>query len=344
MASIQVSFVIPVHNAAAWIEETLHSVLSQTVNMSRYEVIVVDDGSTDESRGMAARILSRSSAAHRILKQPNRGPSVARNLGYRVSSGEWIHFLDADDLIHSRKLEIQLECAESAPSTVAVVFSPWAKFGELDRRWERPGQVTVPDLTDDVVAKLLCGENSIATGAQLFRRTWLDKVGGWDENHSNGEDHDLAFRIAFAGGKFLATSGSKPMFFYRRMGASSKSLSIRSGRKNAEAWLRVARMVETESRARGELSPARVKRVAEIYAGFSKWLAEYDYSAARSWIRHLDNLSPNSPRKFPGRFGLVSKLVGFKNAVLLASVYSKVRILPDTAQYSVIVPAPDLRD
>jgi glycosyltransferase involved in cell wall biosynthesis len=107
-----VSVVIPCYNGAAFLRETLASVLAQTQPV--LEVIVVDDGSTDDSAGIAALF----GPPVRVLRQPNQGESVARNRGVREARGDWIAFLDADDAWLPRRIEAQF--AQCPPEAVAM--------------------------------------------------------------------------------------------------------------------------------------------------------------------------------------------------------------------------------
>src|SRR5262245_30602775 len=97
--SPRVSVVMPAYNSVRWIEETLASVLAQTVGPERLEIIVVDDGSTDGTAEVAERWLSKTPLSWRVFRQQNRGPGAARNVGWQAARARWIQFLDADDLI-----------------------------------------------------------------------------------------------------------------------------------------------------------------------------------------------------------------------------------------------------
>jgi len=110
-----VSVVIPVYNDAEWIGETLDSVLKQTLPAEQMEVIVVNDGSTDDSRRIAQEKLGGADVASTVLSIKNSGPSRARNVGWREAQAPWIQFLDADDCLHERKLSRHLEATEDIP-------------------------------------------------------------------------------------------------------------------------------------------------------------------------------------------------------------------------------------
>src|SRR5664279_4842464 len=98
-----VSIIIPCHNAAPWLAETLESALAQS--WPEKEVILIDDGSTDTSLAIAQRYQARGL---QILTQPKRGAAAARNQGWRESRGDYLQFLDADDLLAPDKIAVQL--------------------------------------------------------------------------------------------------------------------------------------------------------------------------------------------------------------------------------------------
>ncbi len=103
MKRANVSVVIPTYNAASWIAETLESVLAQTVQPA--EIIVVDDGSTDDT----AVVLDPYQNRIRHICQDNAGVSAARNRAIEAANGEFIAFLDSDDIWHPQKLEYQMD-------------------------------------------------------------------------------------------------------------------------------------------------------------------------------------------------------------------------------------------
>jgi len=123
-----VSVVIPCYNAAPFLQETLDSVLGQTV--PPLEVIVVDDGSTDDSGAIAQSY----GPPVRVIRQENRGESVARNRGIDEAQGEWVALLDADDRWLPRKLERQLAVVREKENGVVCVYSDFAVFGSVRRQ------------------------------------------------------------------------------------------------------------------------------------------------------------------------------------------------------------------
>lgn len=111
MSNLSISCIIPVYNGERFIEEAIGSILAQTCQPD--EIIVIDDGSTDDTGGKVSRYNHRLTYVY----QPNAGPAAARNRGLELAHGDYIAFLDADDLWHPEKLEQQLERFECRPET-----------------------------------------------------------------------------------------------------------------------------------------------------------------------------------------------------------------------------------
>ncbi len=191
-----VSVVIPAHNARAYLAECLHSVRSQAGEFT-LETIVVDDGSTDGTAEVA-----REQAWLTCLIQPNRGPGAARNAGIAVARGEFIAFLDADDLWPAGKLAAQLPVLQQCPDAALVfgdcrqfdVGGPWPR-SEFDAGGLGPAAWGAGPVVPDAYARLL-EDNFITTGSVVLRREVLAQVGGFAEDLRLVEDLDLWLRIA----------------------------------------------------------------------------------------------------------------------------------------------------
>ncbi|MBC8496525.1 MAG: glycosyltransferase family 2 protein [Chloroflexi bacterium] len=184
-----VSVVIPTYNRAGYILDAIESVLSQTY--SDYEIIVVDDGSADHTRDMLQPLIADDKI--RYVYQENQGVSAARNHGIRLAQGEYIAFLDSDDLFLPTKLEKQVAVLERS-LTVAFVHAGYEKISDTGTclgyrdTSKISGQVSPQILLDWSVL--------IATPCVLVRKSVLDEVGDFDESMRWAEDLDLWRRIA----------------------------------------------------------------------------------------------------------------------------------------------------
>jgi len=191
-----VSAVIPAYNAAGYIDDCLASVLGQRCLFS-LEVIVVNDGSTD---GTLEKL--RSTPGLTCLTQRNLGPAAARNAGIKQARGEYIAFVDADDLWPDGKLQKQIELLQQHPDA-AMCFGDCLQFngegvsprtllmedGHTQRDWGSGPYVP------DAYFKLL-RNNFITTGSVVVRRQVLDDLGGFDASLRLVEDLELWLRIA----------------------------------------------------------------------------------------------------------------------------------------------------
>src|SRR6267142_6735581 len=139
-----VTVVIASHNYAHFIAQTLDSVLAQTY--TDWECIVVDDGSTDNTREVVGRYAEADPRIH-YLWQENQRLAVARNTGIANSAGEYLQFLDADDLIESRKLECQVDVLERQPE-IDIVYGDvrYIAAEKSDQRHFTAGEVNIPDV------------------------------------------------------------------------------------------------------------------------------------------------------------------------------------------------------
>ena len=209
-----VSIVIPTYNYARYVTMAVDSALSQTHR--HREVIVVDDGSTDDTRQRLEPYLNRI----RYHYQPNQGLSAARNAGIRAASGGIIALLDSDDLWHPRKLELQMQCLDQAPSCALVgaaalagAEAGWPEFGQLPAIPART--VTRADL----VVKSRFGPSSV-----VARRCCFTRAGFFDTSLRSVEDRDMWIRIA---AHFPICAVDLPLWWYRRHGNNMSSAAER---------------------------------------------------------------------------------------------------------------------
>ncbi len=180
-----VSVIIPTFNRWPWIGEAVGSVFAQT--FSDFELIVVDDGSTDCTGAELVRFGSRL----RLLTQPHRGVSAARNLAVRYARGSYLAFLDSDDLWLPQKLAIQTAFMEQNPSAqICQTEEIWIRNGvrvNPKAKHRKPsGDIFIPSLE-------LC---LVSPSAVMLTRNLFEQVGGFDESLPVCEDYDLWLRIA----------------------------------------------------------------------------------------------------------------------------------------------------
>ncbi len=183
----RVSVIIPTFNRAHLLGATLESVRAQT--FADYEIILVDDGSTDDTSAQ----FKNSRDPIRYLQTTHAGQGVARNFGMASARGEYIAFLDSDDLWHARFLE-KMTAALEANQSVGLVYCDYATFdssGIIAPAYLPPEH----KLRGNIFPTLL-ESNFISTGALLIRRECFERVGGFDASLPLVEDWDLWLRLA----------------------------------------------------------------------------------------------------------------------------------------------------
>lgn len=203
----KVSVVIPAYNAMTFLPETLKSVSKQT--LQDYEIIVVNDGSTDDIDVWMTQI---TDSRVKLISQANQGASVARNTGIEKSQGHYIAFLDADDLWEPTKLEKQVQILDQNPQ-VGLAYT-WVAL--IDSQDKFTGKVWEYDLEGDVWETLI-EHNIIETSSTaMVRRSCLDIVGLFDTTISKGgagsEDWEMWLRIA---GQYSFKGVPEPLTYYR---------------------------------------------------------------------------------------------------------------------------------
>ncbi|HEY9809668.1 MAG TPA: glycosyltransferase [Halomicronema sp.] len=188
----QVSVIIPSYNCERYIVEAIESVLNQTY--TEYEIIVIDDGSTDNTRLVLEPYIEK---IHYIY-QENQGVSAARNRGIKEAKGEFIAFLDADDFfILPTKLEEQVACFHKQPE-VGIVQSGWCFVNEWrEKIFDKEPWQDADEL--NLKAWLLWGH--VLPSAIMIRKEWLERVGGFDPRFPPSEDLDIILRLSLMGCK-----------------------------------------------------------------------------------------------------------------------------------------------
>lgn len=234
------SIVIPAYNAESTLDRTLISVLNQS--LEDIEVIVVDDGSIDRTPAVVRRF-ARNDDRIRIIEQTNAGVAKARNAGIAMARSEWIGTVDADDIWHPRKIELQLQAANAAGDDTVMVYS-WSR--RIDKDDRVLSDMGTPRVTGDVLHQLIASNFMRNASSAMFRRDVGSIAGGFDpglqDAGAQGAE-DLKFYLALARSGRVAVA---PYFLtgYRLIEGSMSQMAARM-HKSIEMALAESEVVDT---------------------------------------------------------------------------------------------------
>lgn len=315
MSSPLVSILIPCHNGETFLRATLESALAQT--HPHIEIIVVDDGSTDGSRAIA----SDFEPSVRVLSGPQRGASAARDLATAVSKGEWLQYLDADDLLMPHAVSSRLAAASRLGADVAC--------GDWRRLEPGPGGVWSNGRLEVADPSAVSEEPDLAVfkgfwappAAILYRRSIVERIGGWHPNLPVIQDARFLFDAARNGARFAHVPGESAA--YRQH--ASASLSSRSQQRFWEDVLRNNREIEALWTQDGTLVGSRRAAMAEAYGLGARVTFPIDRGLYRANLGELSRF-PEAPRsRYLAVAVALERLIGHRAAVRLMGMLQRAR-------------------
>jgi glycosyltransferase involved in cell wall biosynthesis len=255
-----VSVVIPTYNYGHCVTEAVDSALAQTY--PAVEVLVIDDGSTDDTRARLAPYGDRI----RYVHQPNQGLSAARNTGIRKANGSFIALLDSDDAFHPRKLEFQMGYLTSHPEIPFLAAEH--VYGSTRPPWPVPSDVPA---VRRVSLEELVVRTRFGPGGVVVRKDCFDRVGLFDESLRSVEDRDMWIRLA---ARFPIGLMEAPLWWYRSQPGSMSH--------NAEKMAYYERAVLDKAFAMPELRRCRLLRWKAL--GLADASAAYMFAeSGRPW-------------------------------------------------------------
>lgn len=276
MTAPLVSIITPAFDVAPLIGDAVASARAQggTQGDTRWEMIIVDDGSRDGT-ALAAERAAEGDPRIRILRQANAGVSAARMAGIAAASGDSLLFLDADDWLAPDALGRLRDALRAMPTAIAA-YGPWAAVAESARPGDPPLRLKAgPYPAGDILRRLLV-ENLLANGGHLLaRRAAFDRAGGFRPTLRYGEDWECWIRLALQG-PFATVEGRDPLLFVRERSGSAYRRMARDADAFAPA---MAAIWENQSLIDhlGTATAARIRRRAE---------AENQWVVGKEMVRH----------------------------------------------------------
>jgi glycosyltransferase involved in cell wall biosynthesis len=307
----KVSVLIPCYNAERWIGQSLNSVLEQT--WPNLEVVVVDDGSTDGSIDVVRSFEGRGV---RLVRQSNKGASSARNRALACATGDYIQFLDADDLISSDKIAVQVARLAAAPHAVATCR--WGRFygAPIEAKFEMHEEWRDLAAVDWLLATWRDGGGMLFPAQWLIPRRIVDMAGPWREDLTLNDDGEYFTRIVLAAGQVLFCESG--LAYYRSGIAGSLS-----GTRSRSGWESGYRAIEScaGNVLRADGSPRVAATVSLLWQGFAHSSYPYARDLANRALTAAARLSDKKIKPEGGRlFRAVMAVFGWKVARVLQRV------------------------
>lgn len=267
-----VSIIIPVYNGETTLRETINSVVNQT--FENYEILVINDGSTDATLDVLSKI---KDSRIQVFSYPNARQAASRNRGLERAKGDYIAFLDADDLWMRDKLELQVKALQAHPEA-AFAYS-WTDYIDERGNFLHPGRHITMNGT--VYGDLIVN-NFVENGSNpLIRRDVFDRVGVFDEALPPAEDWDMWLRIAECY-PFVAVPAVGVLY---RLTSTSSSLNIAQQKRQCLEVLK-----RGFDRASGEMQHLKPKSYANLYK-YLTWKAIEGYPSRQNGIAALQCFS-----------------------------------------------------
>jgi glycosyltransferase involved in cell wall biosynthesis len=313
-----ISILIPAYNAAEWVGDTIRSALNQT--WSNTELIFVDDGSEDETFALASNFASKKV---KVVKQTNQGAAAARNHAYSLAQGDFIQWLDADDLLAPEKIELQVHAWESFRNPRLLLSSAWGSFYHQPSRAKYKTTSLWADLAPVEWLSRKLGENLfMQTGTWLVSRELSEAAGPWDVRLTNDDDGEYFCRVILQSEMIKFVPNAKIM--YRESGPSSLSY-LGESRKKLDSLMLSMELHVHYIRERSDTKQVREACSCYLQTGLSLF-----YPHRMDLVHRLENLAkkieiPLEPVRLPWKYKWIKDVFGWAAARRSQATYNRLK-------------------
>ena len=301
-----VSVIIPCYNAAPFVRETLASVFAQ--RDIELQVILIDDGSTDAS----GEIVTREFPTVEYIRTENRGASHARNVGIAHARGEFIQFLDADDLLVENKLARQVAHLERTHAD--IVYGDWQYLVKPEQGAYVRDQIVANEMRDAPEIELLRGF-FVAFHAYLFRRAIVERVGAFRADLPIIQDARFVLDCALHGAQFVYLPGIAGLYRMHSQQISRRRAAF------VQDCLQSAQQVEAWWRTRAGITPERHTALVQVYGNIARMSYQVDRDNFWNAYRAALKLEPRYVPATPRALRLLSRVFDYPRAEAIAAQY-----------------------
>ncbi len=327
----QVSILIPCYNAERYLASTIRSAICQ-LPPDQIEILLWDDGSTDNSV-----VVAQQFADHvRVLGDGiNRGGNVARQRLTEAANGQWLQYLDADDVILPGKISDQLAWADEAD----VIYAPPIAIPVTDDRWRTIDGLSEHEWLNEnathwvdelsIADSLLCNQadtdqwtryirwGDFQTTSMLFRRETVEHAGGWKLDQPRCQEHELILRLLIDGARFRNTSNQKTLYrVHDGVSVSRKNLSA-----TVSTRMELTDRAESHLKAENAMTPERKNALRTARLEAARKLYQQNRREAFRWFRRAGRagiLSAAPSDALPIPYRLCAATMGFTMAEAIA--------------------------
>jgi glycosyltransferase involved in cell wall biosynthesis len=328
------SVIIPAYNVEKYIGTTLNSIVSQSTD--EIEIIVVDDGSTDNTYKIAQNILKGKKNV-KLIKKENGGVSSARNEGLRNAIGKYILFLDADDLLSNIFYDEIIKILNYEYDIIFWKYDWIDEEGNLLLKYEQKYGCSDIDIASgiEILKKMLISKQcSICTGSAVYNRELIQKNGIlYTEGCSNGEDQEFTYKLLVKAEKVKFVN--KTLSYYRqRFSSATKSFNIKR-LENIQAFFRIAEYFKENEVPRDIIEYLVYVYIPEIFIRtftstylFSKIKAKTFYSEFKWKYKDIIEVINNYLKTYKGKSKVTKLSINFfrKNPTLYLTILNIFRI------------------
>ncbi len=310
-----VSIIIPAYNVEAYVGEALDSALAQTYRP--IEIIAVDNNSTDGTLGVLQQYQMLHPKLITVLQEPKQGAPAARNLGLKHAKGEWLQFLDADDILLPEKIERQVGLVIQDANRALVVGGARVENRKGGAKIVTPENLPFPILLSTGFAGV--------TSSNLWRRKSILEIGGWNESIPFIQEYDLMKRLLYWGLSLVQIDIDEACKVRFRKDSISNSKLELYDMYSALFHIELALYLFNEQRA---LFNEYDDRVIERFKFKLFQLSRVDYNIAVEKLASLNADFKRHIRKQPNRINLITFLnclLSLENAILVYSKYHSMK-------------------
>jgi glycosyltransferase involved in cell wall biosynthesis len=313
-----VSILISAYNAEQSLAETLESAVGQS--WPNKEIILVDDGSTDKTAAIARKFAARGVI---LISRENGGLSAGVNSAYEHCHGDYIQYLDADDLLVPDKIEVQLTALRDGESRRILLSSPWARFYHRTQRASFVRNSLWEDLTPVEWLLRKMSENlHMQNATWLVSRELAEAAGPWDTTLHYDQDGEYFARVLLAseGTQFVPGTG----IYYRASGSGSISY-LGNSKKKRESLFQSMRLHMRYLQSLEESE--RVRKTCLVY--MQTWYGVF-YPDQADTIAEMQSIAAELGGKltepgFPAKYGWLRTILGYRAARRAATVLPRLK-------------------